>query len=159
MGEYKKQITVIVSLIILIIILGLTSCSPVKRHARLIKRYPYLIKTDTIVKNDTIRLTIPEVRKDTVLQLDSFLVNLKDTIVIEKENLIVKITQIHDSIYVDAKCDTVFVDKIVVQKIPVKYYETVKDFDFRKNGMYALYIFLILLLLIILLKVLQFLKK
>jgi hypothetical protein len=30
---------------------------------------------------------------------------------------------IHDSIYVDAKCDTVTVEKIVEREVPIRYYE------------------------------------
>jgi hypothetical protein len=159
MGEYKKQITVIVSLLLLITILTLTACSPVKRHARLVKRYPFVHQTDTVILTDTIRLTIPEIRTDTIMQLDSFLIQLQDTIVIEKDNLSVKIMQVHDSIYIDAKCDTIYVDKIITQKVPVKYYEVENKWCLKNKFFYALYLFLILLLLIIILKVIKFLKS
>ncbi len=159
MGEHKNQIGVIIGLLALIVLLTLTACSPVKRHARLVKKYPFVHQTDTVVFRDTFQIEVPRVQTDTVMLLDSFLVSLKDTITIEKDKLTVKIMQIHDSIYVDAVCDTVYMDKIIVQKVPVKYYETVKDFNWKKNGYYILFIFLILLLLIILLKVMQFLKS
>lgn len=159
MGEYKKQIGIIIGLILLILILLITSCSPIKRHARLVKKYPFVHKTDTVILKDTIRLNYPVVEKDTIIKLDSFLVNLKDTITITKDNLIVKLTQIHDSIYIDAKCDTIFIDKIIERKIPVKYFEVEKESNWKSNIFYILYLFLILLLLIIVLKVIQFLKK
>ena len=63
--------------------------------------------------------------------LDSFIVSLKDTITITKDNLVVKLTQVHDSIYLDARCDTVFIDKIIEKKIPVKYYEIKDKFNIR----------------------------
>ena len=87
-----------------------------------------MIQTDTVVLVDTLNILVPKVQTDTVMLLDSFIVALKDTIVIERDKLKVKITQIHDSIYIDAKCDTVYMDKIIERKIPVKYYETKNKF-------------------------------
>lgn len=100
-------------------LLFFVSCSPAYRFNRLVKKHPELITTDTITQIDTMRLEIPKTQVDTV-----FLTNqLRDTIIIEKERLKVKMYTVHDSIYVDAKCDTVYVEKIVERKIPVKYYE------------------------------------
>lgn len=119
MGKFKGQISVIIGLVILIIILSLTSCSPIKRHARLVKKYPFVHQTDTVILTDTITVIIPENKTDTIFQLDSFMVALHDTIVLEKDNLLVQIRKVHDSIYIDAKCDTIFVDKIITQKSPL----------------------------------------
>ena len=116
MGENKK-IKIIVSIILLIIIN--LSCSPMKRHARLVKKYPFVHQTDTVILRDTINVYTPIVQSDTIMLLDSFIISLKDTITIQKDNLIVKLTQIHDSIYIDAKCDTIYIDKIIERKIPV----------------------------------------
>lgn len=113
------------------VIFALASCSPAHRFSRLVKRHPHLIQTDTVVLKDTIKLTIPSVQRDTVMLLDSFIVSLKDTITITKDNLIVKLTQVHDSIYLDARCDTVFIDKIIEKKVPVKYYEIKERFNIR----------------------------
>lgn len=158
MGNNKKTIGLSIALILLVLIFALASCSPVKRHARLVKKYPFVHHTDTVVLKDTFEIIVPTVQKDTVFQIDSFLVSLKDTIVVVKDNLVVKLTQVHDSIYVDAKCDTVYVDKIIERKIPVKYYETVDDFSFRNYGKCIFLIFVILLMLILLLKIIQFLR-
>ena len=158
MGENQKTIGLSFALILLIIIFALASCSPVKRHARLVKKYPFVHQTDTVLLTDTIKIDIPIVQHDTVMLLDSFIIALKDTITIEKDNLIVKLTQVHDSIYLDAKCDTVFVDKIITRKIPVKYYET-KDKFCAKTYIFSIgIIFLILLALIIVYKFLKLLK-
>lgn len=159
MGKYKTQKLIITILLSIIGLLAIFSCSPIKRHARLVKKYPFVHQTDTVVLKDTISLTIPTVQKDTIIQLDSFLINLKDTIVIEKDNLSIKIMQIHDSIYIDGLCDTIYIEKIVTQKIPIKYYKAKEEFSFKKNIFNILYIFLIILLLIIIFKVIQFLKK
>tara|TARA_R110001632_G_scaffold76073_1_gene172714 strand:- start:13422 stop:13901 length:480 start_codon:yes stop_codon:yes gene_type:complete len=159
MGKHKKIIKIIIRIIVIILLFSIFSCSPIKRHARLVKKYPFVHQTDTVILRDTINLIVPRVQTDTIIQLDSFLISLKDTIVLTKENLIVKITQLHDSIYIDAKCDTVFVDKIIVQKIPIKYYETKKNLNLKQNGIYLLYLLIILLILIIVFKFIQLLKK
>lgn len=159
MGKYQKITKLIISLFLTILIFFMVSCSPIKRHARLVKKYPFVHQNDTVILKDTITILVPIIEKDTIMQLDSFLVRLKDTIVLEKNNLSVKIMQIHDSIYFEAKCDTIYVDKIITQKIPIKYYAAKEESNIKKNIFYILYIFLILLLLIIVLKVVQFLKK
>ena len=80
-----------------------------------------LIIKDTI--RDTIRITIPEVRVDTVVKVDQ----LYDTITITKDRLKVKVWRVDDKVYINGKCDTVFIEKpyekIIERKIPVKYYE------------------------------------
>ena len=157
MGENKKIIKIIVSIILLIIIN--LSCSPIKRHARLVKKYPFVHQTDTVVLRDTINIYTPIVQSDTIMLLDSSLISLHDTITIQKENLIVKIAQIHDSIYIDAKCDTIYIDKIIERKIPVKYYETKKESDWKYHLKYFLYLLFILLFLIIIIKFIQFIKS
>ena len=145
MGKYTK-ITFLLSIVLL------ASCSPVRRHARLIKRYPYLIQTDTVVLVDTLSILVPKVQTDTVMLLDSFIVALKDTIVIERDKLKVRITQIHDSIYIDAKCDTVYMDKIIERKIPVKYYETKNKFCIKTYIISMIAICLVLLMLYVIYK-------
>ncbi len=158
MGKYKKKIRIMLSLSAFILLIISNSCSPIKRHARLVEKYPFVHKTDTVVFKDTIRITVPSIQTDTVIQLDSFLIRLNDTITIHKDNLRVQITQIHDSIYINAHCDTVYIDKILIKKVPIKYYEAVKESEWKTKGYWILFIFLILLLLIIILKVMQFLK-
>ena len=115
--------------IILYIILsiGLLSCSPKQRFNRFVKNHPWLLTTDTLIIKDTIRdtirITIPEVRVDTVVKVDQ----LYDTVTITKDRLKVKVWRVDDKVYINGKCDTVFIEKpyekIIERKIPVKYYE------------------------------------
>ena len=103
-----------------VFILILISCSPIKRHQRLVKKYPFVHTTDSVKLIDTIRLTTNKVVSDTIVH-ESFLF---DTIVITKDNLSVKVIKIRDSVYINGQCDTIFIDKIIERKVPVKYYET-----------------------------------
>ena len=153
MGKYKKKI------IFLVLVTFLYSCSPTLRYQRLVKKYPYLIQTDSISLIDTLKIEVPTVKHDTIIKLDSFLVNLHDTIILEKERLKVKIVRVKDSIIIEGTCDTIFVDRVIERKIPVKYYETVKENKLITYGKNFLIILFVLLGLILTIKILQFLKK
>jgi len=97
----------------------LASCSPQKRFTRLITKHPELIETDTIVRYDTVRVIVPKVEHDT-----SFMVKeLYDTVYIEKDRLRVKLWRVHDTVEVNARCETDTVTMIREVKVPVKYYE------------------------------------
>jgi hypothetical protein len=106
-------------LYILALFFTITSCSPVKRFNRLIERNPELITSDTVTLVDTIRVIVPEVKVDTVVSVQSLL----DTIYLEQEQLKVKVWMRGDQVFIQGKCDTVYVDKIIERKIPVKYYK------------------------------------
>ena len=84
-------------LIFVILIALLFSCSPQKRLNRLIKKYPELVKTDTIVVRDTIRdtvnITTNLTRVDTIFSFSQVF----DTITITKDNLTVR--YYHDTVY------------------------------------------------------------
>jgi hypothetical protein len=95
------------------------ACSPKARFTRLIEKHPELITTDSITIHDTIRVVVPEVKVDTVVKVNDLL----DTIFLEKEQLKVKVWMKGDQVFIEGKCDTVYVDKIIERKIPVKYYE------------------------------------
>jgi hypothetical protein len=95
------------------------SCSPVKRFNRLIERHPELITSDTVTLVDTFRVVVPEVKVDTVVSVESLL----DTVYLEQERLKVKVWMRGDQVFIQGKCDTVYVDKIIERKIPVKYYK------------------------------------
>lgn len=103
----------------ILIILLLASCSPTKRFTRLIEKYPHLLTIDTVIIHDTIRVVVPEVRVDTIVKVKALL----DTVYLEKEQLKVKVWMKGDNVYIQGKCDTVYIDKIIERKIPVKYYE------------------------------------
>jgi hypothetical protein len=103
------------------------ACTPQRRFDRLVKKYPYLLTNDSLVIRDTIRdtirITIPEVRVDTVVTIKE----LYDTVTIEKDRIKVKVWRVKDKVYISGKCDTVYIEKpierIVYRKIPIKYYE------------------------------------
>lgn len=99
----------------------LVSCSPIKRFTRLVEKYPYLLTQDTLIIHDTINVYIPEVHTDTVVTLKE----LTDTITITKDRITVKAWYVpkEKKVYIQGKCDPVYITKIVERKIPVKYYE------------------------------------
>lgn len=107
--------------IILIPTVLLISCSPQKRFTHLITKYPYLLTQDTLIVHDTVTLYIPEVHTDTVVTLKELI----DTVVVNKDRVTVKAWYVpkEKKVYLQGKCDPVYVTKVVERKIPVKYYE------------------------------------
>lgn len=132
----------------LIFILIVISCTPQRRFDRLVKKYPYLLTSDTLVIRDTIRdtvrITIPEVQVDTVVKIKE----LYDTITIEKDRLKVKVWRVKDKVYINGKCDTVYIEKpierIVYRKIPVKYYEKTPWYKILLNNILGILLILLL---------------
>lgn len=124
----------------LYLILILFSCSPIQRHARIVKKFPYVHRVDSVKLIDTIRINTNKVISDTVVHENYLL----DTIVLTKDNLTVKVLRFRDSIYINGECDTIFVEKIIERNIPVKYYQK-KD----SNTFYWQFFALILILIII----------
>lgn len=106
---------------IIIIALILASCSPSKRFTRLITKYPYLLTQDTVLVHDTITLYVPEVKTDTVVTLKELI----DTITLTKDRVTVKTWYVpkEKKVYIQGKCDPIYITKVVERKIPVKYYE------------------------------------
>lgn len=103
----------------LIFIILLLSCSPIKRHARIVKKFPYVHTIDSIRLTDTIKINTTKIEIDTIVSYN----DLIDTVFLNKENLKVKIYTVLDSVYIFGECDTVFLEKIIERKIPVRYYE------------------------------------
>ena len=101
-----------------ILVLAAISCTPQRRFTRLVEKHPYLLTTDSIQLIDTVRVVVPEVKVDTVVQVD----RLHDTITIQKDQLTVRVWMKGDSVYVQGESDTVIVDRIINRTIPVKYY-------------------------------------
>lgn len=91
--------------IIIAMLLLLLSCSPVKRLSRLQKHHPYLFENikDTVVVLDTIQVNIPGTTVDTLVHRSA----LKDTVYIEKENLSARVYEVGDTVYIEAKTDTI----------------------------------------------------
>jgi len=124
--------------LLIIIIIGF-GCAPIKRHQRLVEKFPFVHTQDTIIVYDTIREFIPKVKVDSIFHFSE----LHDTIFIEKERLKIRIHAIHDSIFVEGECDSIFIEKIIERKIPIRYYEA-KDSDWWK-WILAILIFLTIL--------------
>lgn len=112
--------------LLLIIIIGF-GCAPITRHQRLVEKFPFVHTQDTIIFHDTIREFIPKVKVDSIFHFS----NLYDTIYIQKERLKIRIHSIHDSIFVEGECDSIFIEKIIERKIPIRYYEE-KDSNWWK---------------------------
>ena len=109
----------------ILILLLITSCSPQRRFIRLVEKHPYLLTIDTITIHDTVIVEIPSVIHDTVFTEHFFTEITRDTLILQKERLTIKIFHdtIKKSVYVYGECDTVIVEKIIERKIPIKYYE------------------------------------
>ncbi len=109
----------------LLISIGLFSCSPELRFNRLIKKHPYLLEIDSVSFIDTVRVEVPKVVYDTVINEHFFHEITRDTLVLQKERLTVKIFHdtIEKNVFIYGECDTVTVEKIIERTIPVKYYE------------------------------------
>lgn len=104
---------------VLLIIFITASCSPIKRHQRLVDKYPFVHTQDTVIIHDTMTLLVPKIEHDTIFNLTE----LHDTVYIEKERLKIKMYRVQDSIFVQGECDSIYVEKIVERKIPIRYYE------------------------------------
>jgi hypothetical protein len=128
---------------ILPLLILLASCSPTKRFTRLVEKYPYLLTQDTLIIHDTINLYIPEVHTDTVVTLRE----LVDTITLTKDRVTVKTWYVpkEKKVYIQGKCDPVYITKIVERKIPVKYYE---KYPFWKKLVNNILAFLIIFVII-----------
>lgn len=143
---------------LVVIVLFIVSCSPTKRFNRLVEKHPYLLTQDTVIQIDTVTIKVPITKVDSVMQLDSFLIELHDTIRIEKERLKIEIFRVHDSIIIDGKCDTIFIDKIIEREVPVKYYEKISKWSFKQYALLGLALIFLLLILIVIVKLIQVLK-
>lgn len=129
--------------ITIILLISLISCSPTKRFTRLIEKYPYLLTTDTVVVKDTITLYIPEVQTDTVVTLKELI----DTITLTKDRVTVKTWYVpkEKKVYIQGKCDPVYVTKVVERKIPVKYYEKYPWWKKLLNNLLAIFIIFVII--------------
>jgi hypothetical protein len=105
-------------------VLVITACSPKVRFTRLVTKHPELLTQDSVVLIDTFRVVVPEVKVDTVVKLNSLL----DTVYLQQEQLKVKVWMKGDQVFIEGKCDTVYVDKIIERKVPVRYYEKTEKF-------------------------------
>ena len=138
MKDLLKLLAVGISLILLV---AVTGCSPQRRFTRLVTKHPELIQTDTIIRIDTVKVVVPRVEKDTAF-LEKY---LRDTVVIEKERLKVKLWKVYDTIKVKAECAADTIEVVREVEIPVHYYEKEKSFwqklgESIKNLMWLLFL-------------------
>jgi hypothetical protein len=135
----------------------LLSCTPQRRFDRLVKKYPYLLTSDTLILKDTIRdtirIVIPEVQIDTIVNIKE----LYDTVTIEKDRIKVKVYRVKDKVYISGKCDTIYIEKpierIVYRKIPIKIYEKTPWYKTLLNNILG-----ILLILLVIYTIYKFIK-
>jgi hypothetical protein len=71
--------------------IALISCgSPKKRYDKLIRKYPHLVETDTVIVRDTIikeiKVPVPEYRDSFIIECDTF-IETKKVIVYRKGNV------------------------------------------------------------------------
>lgn len=113
-----------VNLILLLILCLTTGCSPTYRLNRLLALHPELKIPDTLIIRDS--LIVPQVRVDTMFDIKTIL----DTVIIQKDRLQIKLSRIHDTLFVTGKCkgDTVY----ITRKIPVEKIKIVKP-DYLDN--------------------------
>jgi len=109
----------------ILVILLITSCTPQRRFMRLIDKYPHLLTTDTITIQDTVRVEVPRVVHDTVISKHFFTEITRDTLILQKERLTIKIFHdtIRNNVFIQGICDTITIEKIIERKIPIRYYE------------------------------------
>jgi hypothetical protein len=139
------------------VIFILIACTPQRRFDRLVKKHPYLLTSDTLIVKDTIRdtirIVIPEVQIDTIVNIKE----LYDTVTIEKDRIKVKVYRVKDKVYISGKCDTIYIEKpierIVYRKIPIKIYEKTPWYKTLLNNILG-----ILLILLVIYTIYKFIK-
>ena len=128
----------------LLIILLLASCTPQKRLAKLVKKHPELVRVDTITVVDTFTVVTPRTRIDTFYSIKQLI----DTVVLQKENLKVVTYLKNDTVYLNAECDTLVVEKIRTVKVPTKTIEVKKENFWDSRWFRFLFIVIFVALLI-----------
>lgn len=114
-GESVVYTIIALISVVLALLLFLSSCTPQRRLNRLLKRHPYLLQEQqTIIVHDTVTVTIPGTKVDTLFSVKQ----LRDTVFFTREQLHVKTWIKNDTVYIQAECDTV--TKTVIREIPVK---------------------------------------
>ncbi len=117
MISYNSQIMKIITKILFILFLCLiVSCSPSYRLNRLLALHPELKIPDTLFIRDS--LIVPQVQVDTMFDFKT----IRDTVIIQKDRLQIKLRRIHDTLFLTGKCkgDTVYINrKIPVEKIKI----------------------------------------
>lgn len=105
-------------IVFLLTLITLFSCSPQRRLNRLVSKHPELVKVDTLVIHDTVKVVIPSVKIDTFTTIT--MLEKNDTIYFEKEFVHVKVWQNNDTVYVSAETDTIYKTVYRDIKVPCK---------------------------------------
>lgn len=89
------------NLFIIAMAITVISCgSPKKRYDRLVKKYPYLVETDTVIVKDTIirevKVPVPEYRDSFIIEHDTIIETKK--LIIEKKGNFFGVTVKPDTI-------------------------------------------------------------
>lgn len=108
--DLRYIITAYIVWFAIVLFVLMQGCSPILRHNRLVNKFPYVHKSDTLLLRDTI--TFKEVHHDS-----SFHYNQKDTIRIEKGNMEIKYFYSNDTVHIDGRCKEV--KTIIERKVPV----------------------------------------
>jgi len=112
----KYESFILWSLVVAIIGMFLFACkTPQQRLDKLVSKNPHLVRIDTVKITDTLTVMVPGIRADTAAPMAA----LRDTIILKKEHLTVKVYEYRDSIFIEAQTDTVY--KTVVREIEVPY--------------------------------------
>ena len=116
----------------------IVACSPKDRFTRLIEKYPYLLTVDSVIIHDTISIYIPKVEVDTVVTIEQLI----DTVIVTKDRVTVKTWYVpkEKKVYVQGKCDPIYITKVVEKKIPVKYYDKTPWWKKLLNNTLAIFI-------------------
>jgi len=74
---------------------------------------------------------------------------LYDTIILEKDRIKVKVWRVKDKVYINGRCDTIYIEKpierIVYRKIPVKYYQKTPWYKILLNNVLGILLILLIL--------------
>lgn len=146
----SNQLNLLLIFMMVAIWFSCLSCAPMKRHDRIVKKYPFVHTIDSVIVSDTVKITIPEVHFDTIVQIDQ----LHDTVEFIKDHYHTKLWKIagDDKIYVDGGCDPIIVEKVITKKVPVTVYKSQKS-DFLRNA------FILFVIVFILLSILNHYRK
>lgn len=103
---------------VILVLSGCSVFSPVNRHDRLVRKYPYLHLNDSVERLIEVPVRIPGVKGDTIFKDTGRI----DTVRLYKDRLKVQYYRDGDTVYLSGECDPVEITKKVKVMQPVKYY-------------------------------------
>lgn len=145
-----SKVNKIIWLIILVLIaICLTYCSPVKRLERFQRNHPYLFESvvDTLTIRDTISVTIPGTEQDTILSIQKL---KQDTVYIYKKGIKTTVFIQNDSLHIIQKTDTVKVLVPFEKTVYVNKYQSKVPVENWRNYLPIIIALLLFILIIVL---------